>query len=493
MLLTARSRLRALRLAPLAGLVLLAALPAVAAEPAVDLSALRYYAERNEFDRYDAELKRLMTLYPDWTPPTDVSALAGPDPEAALWSLYGADDLDSLAAEIARLQAADPAFAPSADLAAKIAAKTLRRDLLAADAAGDAAKVLALAASAPDLGGCADLDVAWRIAAARKAAGTPAEALAAYRTLLETCDEAEGRRATVQKALALLGPAAIRPLLGLGRTGADGKAEFADLELDIARAEIATILADPTAPKPDAAAADRFAARALTEGPVADAALVGWWKRASSDHAAALAAFETAATLSGESPDLAKITEGIVLSLDGLGRREEAVARARDGRNRSPELAALYVALGAARFEGEPRPRLPDAEIAAYAAAVTETRSALGAEALGWYAHDYRQHAAAAGWFGFALEVDAGEGAARGLVLAKAAEGDLAKARSLRATWQERFPDLAALEIGSRGKAAGKPVATRCLPASSGATGRAASCSPTAAAPPPAGFRPPTA
>src|SRR6476620_2899571 len=68
-----------------------AALPT---RPPVDESALRYFASQGDTRRVDAEIARLRALYPDWSPPSDLSQLAGSAPAAsdpvvdALWQLY---------------------------------------------------------------------------------------------------------------------------------------------------------------------------------------------------------------------------------------------------------------------------------------------------------------------------------------------------------------------------------------------------------------------
>ncbi|WP_114187339.1 hypothetical protein [Microvirga aerophila] len=65
-----------------------------ASGPQVDESALRYFASQGDTRRVDAEIARLRALYPNWTPPTDLSQLsAGPvvvrDPLVdRLWTLY---------------------------------------------------------------------------------------------------------------------------------------------------------------------------------------------------------------------------------------------------------------------------------------------------------------------------------------------------------------------------------------------------------------------
>jgi cellulose synthase operon protein C len=75
--------------------------PPAAAQPQVDESALRYFASQGDTRRVDAEIARLRALYPNWTPPSDLSQLsAGPvvarDPllDQKLWG-YGEDSASS--------------------------------------------------------------------------------------------------------------------------------------------------------------------------------------------------------------------------------------------------------------------------------------------------------------------------------------------------------------------------------------------------------------
>ncbi len=294
----------------------------------VDESALRYYAEHNEADYFAAEVKRLRTLYPEWTPPADSASLAAEDnSEARLWDFFAKGDWDGLGKAVAALRAQRPDWAMSADLAAKVADAKARTALLAASDAGDWAKVKQIAAEHPALNGCADLEAAWRIAAAKAQTGEQAAALGDYRALLSTCTDAPGRRATVEKALASLGPAAARPLVALGAKDASGKGEFDDLALAFTRAKISARLADAGAAEPPAEAVKAFADAAL-DASTADAQLLGWFFRQKGDHKAALEAFEAASTLLSQGADAAerpKIVEGIVLSLAGVDRRAEAI------------------------------------------------------------------------------------------------------------------------------------------------------------------------
>jgi hypothetical protein len=77
--------------------------PTTAQPERVDESALRYYARNRQMERVEAEIRRLQTLHPGWTPPDDLFSVnpAGSG-EQQFWDLFGADRLDELEAAIAR-------------------------------------------------------------------------------------------------------------------------------------------------------------------------------------------------------------------------------------------------------------------------------------------------------------------------------------------------------------------------------------------------------
>ena len=61
-----------------------------AARQKVDESALRYFAAQGDQRRLETEIARLRALYPDWTPPTDLSG-AGPGVDPAvvrMWAMF---------------------------------------------------------------------------------------------------------------------------------------------------------------------------------------------------------------------------------------------------------------------------------------------------------------------------------------------------------------------------------------------------------------------
>jgi cellulose synthase operon protein C len=428
------------------------ATPAGATDSKVDEAALRYYAAHNQMERAQAEIRRLQALYPDWVAPTDLTALPA-DRETPLWDLFRKGDRTALAAAIDKLKAQDPTFQPSADLKAQMDRRQARDGLIAASDAGDAAKVLAIAAGHTDMIGCADLDVSWRVAAARATQSDHDGSLALYTHLLDACPDASARLATVQKAIAALGADGGHLLLTHEKT----PGEFDALRPDFARAAIAAQLSGGSAPDPDARDLAVLEASATAGPKPDDAMLLGWWYRANKRSDKALAAFRTAATLAGPQMD-AKIAEGLVLSLDDLHQRAEAVRVAHDNRSRSDTINRLYVDLGTAQFEGEPRPVLAAPDIADYGAAVTASQSPAGAEVLGWYLYDLKRPADAAPWFDRGLAWKPSAGLASGAIYAALALKDEKAALALVATWRGPFPEVANIRLSGTptGKPAGK-------------------------------------
>ncbi|MEN3793057.1 hypothetical protein [Fulvimarina sp. MAC3] len=444
-------------------LLLLAALvlaPSATAEeraPNVDESALRYYANHDAPERFQAELKRLRTLYPNWQVPTDLSEPVG-DPETDLWALFAAGDLDALDREIAARKAAT-GYTPSQDLAAKLHLKRQRQELIGASDRKAYARVIEVATAEPRLGGCEDLDAAWRIAEAKGRTGAIGTAIDDYRALLTRCETVEARRSTLQIALAAFGGQAA-PLLSEPAIQSDRTGAFDDIAHDVTRSEIAARLEGDDALEPDPARLKRFAATTLDTGTASDLLLLGWLDRQRLDHEGALQAFERAASRIATDTDdeeqerrTAEIELGAILSLVSLERPEEAVARARKARDLTNELETLFVEIEATRFEGDPPPRRSDADIADFAAATARQRSARGAEVLGWYAHGFKQMTTARQWFEQSLQNGESEGAARGLILATAASGDITEAKRLRSDWSERYEALSDIAL-AEGKAA---------------------------------------
>lgn len=74
----------------------------------VDETALRYFARQGDTRRLNAEIARLKSLYPDWTPPQDpLKAPPVADPQLDhMWQLYAQGQFSAVREAIAARQAA---------------------------------------------------------------------------------------------------------------------------------------------------------------------------------------------------------------------------------------------------------------------------------------------------------------------------------------------------------------------------------------------------
>ena len=92
--------------------------PQEPATPAVDESALRYFAQQGDLQRLQAEISRLRSLYPNWTPPANPLAVEDGEDEQlnAMWAAYAKGDYAEVHQLIRDRRAEEPDWSPPADL-----------------------------------------------------------------------------------------------------------------------------------------------------------------------------------------------------------------------------------------------------------------------------------------------------------------------------------------------------------------------------------------
>lgn len=417
----------------------------------VDTSALSYYASRHDAPRVDAELRRLRSLYPNWQPPADPASLATPGIDAdiqPLWELFAADKLDELDAVLAARKAENAAFQAPAELVDKLAAKRARLTLIAAADRQDYARVIDIAAHAPDLVRPDDLAVSWSLADAYGRAGDAAKALHLDQTILQATQDPATRLATVRKAMAVLSPDDLKALLDLGRKSPDGRSEFEAVDIDLVRQRVGKVLAGPG--PADAAAADaaRLEASARS-GSASDAALLGWlaskgrdWGKADSWFRLALASGPAPADAK---PDNAKVAQGAILALRALGKTGDAETLAYRWHEADPAIALLYID-GVQADLTRPKPAAVDQErLKRFGALVASDQSGDGAQALGWYAYNIGQFRPARAWFEKAFAWQPRDSTALGLALSLKQLGDRAALTAFVAENGPTFASLASL------------------------------------------------
>ncbi|GAB5373704.1 MAG: hypothetical protein AcusKO_01660 [Acuticoccus sp.] len=418
-----------------------------------DRAALRYFATQGEYDRLEAELRRLQALYPTWQPPRDLLAPPGGDPDLQrIYDMIGEQRYDEARAIIASRQSSDPGFEPPARITELLELAEIRQELRAADERGDMVEVLRLAERNERILTCEDVDSIWRVAAAFAATGRPQRAYDAYAYVINSCvgQDAE-RAATLEKAATTLSPQYVTQLFALGRSGPDGNSEFQSAELSILRGAVARGGADEAVTVPQAWL-DRLAEHAGTGTNLDDAMLVGFYLYRHGQPAPAAQWFRFAL----ENGHGAPAAEAYILALRATGSREdEFLARevAYEWRNQSPELMEAYLDAMATVLTADASgdTSIQDVEqisVDRYAPVVLEQRDPIGAQALGWYAFNTCQFSIAEEWFVTSANWVPTEAAVYGLALARQRLGDRIGFREIVEEWGPLYPSVEALVTG---------------------------------------------
>lgn len=416
----------------------------------VDESALRYFASQGDTRRVDAEIARLRALYPDWTPPADLSQLVGGggavnDPEVdRLWSLYTENRFSEARAAIAARQAADPQWKPPQDLLAALDVAEARKRLVNASDNGQWRTVLSIATETPSLLTCANVDSLWRVAEAFAKTNQPNRTRDVYTYILSNCANPAERLGTLQKALALLDEAQVTDLLRYERKGGDHPDDFGSIRDELARRRVAKAATDGklTASAEDLAVVERLAEGETEPG---NAILLGYYNYHHKNPEKALNWFKTALDRGGGE----KAAEGYALALRDLNRLVEAEAFAYEWRDKAPENMQVYLDIATALLSQDPPLRLDPKVVARIVPAVTKARSANGAQALGWYSYNTEQFRTAREWFEEALGWKADdEPSAYGIALVSQRLNDRARFSAIVSQWRSRSQRIADLADG---------------------------------------------
>ncbi len=421
---------------------------APAQEPAdgvtrADLDALRYYRLSGQTDKYDAELRRLQRLHPDWTPPpiSDLERGDGSDIQP-LWDLLGAGRYVELEADIAVRRQNSPGWQPPAKLIAELETAVAAERLINASDSQQWETVVRIAGNNPDLLTCARVDSVWRTAEAEAQLGARAAAEARYRAVVESCPEAQVRLATVQKAKATLGLSTAERLIALerarGETAQPDAAEaaaLAEIERDLAQGRLAAAAAEGRRLPAEELA--RLHDRAQRERDAALAVNLGWYDYNAGRPGAASTWFDRAL---GWEPS-ASAALGLVLALRDSGQTAAAEQVAADWQARAPRVREVYVGLILSRLNDDPAPEA--GQLARYAQIAETVRSPDLANAFGWRTYADGAYEAAAEWFARSLAWAPSRNAAEGRILALRQAGRTNEAAAALADLTESYPELA--------------------------------------------------
>lgn len=377
-----------------------AAQPASADMPEVDLSALRYFAARGDTQRLQAEIARLRTLYPNWTPPADPLAIPeNGDPRLdAMWQLYTDGRYAEVRKAIADRQQAEPGWQPPDNLTGMLSLAEARQRLVNASDLKQYATVVDTAANNPGLLTCGEVDVLWRVADAFANSDRMGRARDAYLYILNNCTVASDRLSTVQKASALLPAEMMDDLLAKEKPGADGQLEFEPVKNDLARQFVAKAGEKEGVTAPSAYVM-RLQRLAETDKLASDALLLGWYNIRQKNMAEAEKWFRKAR----EEEDSASASQGLALALIDRNEPREAEDVMYKWRKASDDALATYLAATANLLALEPPVVLPPDVLQRIAAETVARKDAATAQQFGWYSLAFRQTPLALQWFSTAL------------------------------------------------------------------------------------------
>jgi tetratricopeptide (TPR) repeat protein len=377
-----------------------AAQPVPPKQPAVDESALRYFASRGDKARLQAEISRLQALYPNWVPPADPLAVPqnGDKQLEAMWQLYSEGRYAELRKAISDRQTTEAGWQPPADLLDRLDVAEARARLVNASDLKQYATVVDIGAATPSLLTCSEIDVLWRIAEAFFNTNRAERGHDAYSYILKNCTNPQERLATVQKASAVLSYPQMQDLLALEKIDASGNREFDGIRDDLARRFVAEGNDDPKL----SIASDyvsRIEHLAETQGLASDALLLGWYQLRRENENGPEKWFRAA--LAKE--DSASASEGLALSLIVSKKPQEAEDVMFKWRNDSKDATATYLATTANLMALQPPASISEEVLGRMAAETIEQKYVPTAQQFGWYARSLNQPQTAARWFETAL------------------------------------------------------------------------------------------
>lgn len=414
------------------------------ARPQVDDSALRYYAEHKDLTRLGAEMRRLKQLYPDWQPPKDLFSPTARVDEQPLWDVYKSGDFAMVRARIAQMQSANPQWQPSDDLMLKLQLGETRALVNRAFAQRNWKQVVESAAASPQLLVCGEMQVMWNVGESFAQMKNYADAFDVYRYVLTHCSDPQLRLSTMQKATQLLPAAGTQSLLALGKIGPDGAQEFEEIAFDAIRHQLGAFIQNGDfAVTPSEEDLNRYVDYVNRKQSAADADLIGWYFYAQQEWKTANTWFLEAAKFKRDP----KSIEGVILTLRNMDQQADALKVAQRYLKTAPEIARQYIEIVSSQLTAaDTATQVKDADLETFENLVTEQKSALGAQALGWKYLD-ENRAIARTWFAQSVKWQPTEGGVLGMAVVAARAKDFRALQSIKTEYGAKFEKLSEFEV----------------------------------------------
>ncbi|WP_455273724.1 hypothetical protein [Rhizobium herbae] len=409
--------------------------------PRVDETALRYYASIQDLKRLGAELRRLKALYPEWETPDNLFDPVSTVQEQPLWDIYATGNYAAVRAELARLQTANPQWKPSKDLMAKLRLGETRLVIERSYTRKNWRQIIQIGQENPELLVCSNINVLWQVGESLAQTRDFARSFDLYKYILTTCSDPQERLATVQKASELLPDQGLQSLVALGSILPDGSSEFESVGFEPLRRKMGAISSGEEGIDTSAGMTELeiFSAYVQRNGSADDAGLFGWYYFSQQDYEAAHAWFMAATQLANNPKNI----EGVVLSLRKMDKPNEAMAFAKRYGKNSPLVTKQYIEIIAAALTSKDTGlEVSEQELAIFEKAVFATKSANGAQALGWKKLEEKDTEAAKDLFAASLSWEPTQGGVIGsAVIATRAKNGPALA-TIKASYGKKYVEL---------------------------------------------------
>ena len=245
----------------------------------------------------------------------------------------------------------------------------------------------------------------------------------------------------MHKAMELLPIDLVNDLFKLERKGLDGQGEFQIVRDNLVRLAIGEAARDKTVfvPPNDLAYLEGLAAQSKLPG---DAITLGFYFYSREQSSDAIRWFERALDLGGE----AKAAEGLTLTLTQAGDFRRAADIGRTWRDATEENKTAYLGAMIRLLTSDPPPELSAGDITDFSTYMRLARSALGAQALGFYFLNTKRTDEAPPVFRTALDWDPDlEPAAFGLAITLLRQRQAERLRELATHWSIRSERIAKL------------------------------------------------
>ena len=201
-----------------------------------DLLALQFYASSDDQNAVQAELTRLQSVFPNWSPPNDLAKLFQRDADLGklidrIYVEIAEERFEAARTTIQETELAFPEWQKPDEMMQLLRVSEAQKAINAAWKMDDLGTVVAITTQEPGLLTCERVNNAWILAEAYLRTGREENARAVYSAIIGRCDEKSILVATIEKADPILSERELTTMVAEARASLPNhEADFVALE-----------------------------------------------------------------------------------------------------------------------------------------------------------------------------------------------------------------------------------------------------------------------